>query len=467
MAVNSRPNPDDRTVASTPAAKAKTTPDLALVPDAHDSLEADVHAPAQSGKSTRPGESTPASESTQAGESTRASGSTPAGESTRFGDATDVGEPADREQDILGGPTSAGANSPSMPQRALTVVPVEAESFTRRAGAVEPGGMYDAVTRPRLASVRGDDEHYLPATARYADQLTEGALALRHQAIIRLGVTSAPRPITLHTTDDARIPNSAEPESSGARTADDAEDEVLDPQAASKSSEVARREEPAARTSVSGMTGAAQAGAAYTGGVEAETSSAQAGVAYTGGVETETSPAQAGAANAGGVEAGNSASKLSVAVGEVRGARAGAVSGRSDRDRTPLKSAPTSTSGGAQVGREELPGLPDARLWGGRLAQAVSEVLVGDRPISQLVRFTDDQVFLELNRRVRLLGLNSTAGTRGAKEKSTVRSVRVFMPQPAIAEVAAHVRHGQRSRAVALRLEIRRNRWICTALELD
>lgn len=101
------------------------------------------------------------------------------------------------------------------------------------------------------------------------------------------------------------------------------------------------------------------------------------------------------------------------------------------------------------------------------MAQAVNEVLAGDRPISQLVRFTDDQVFLELNRRVRLLGLNSTAGTRGAKEKSTVRSVRVFMPAPAIAEIAAHVRHGERSRAVALRLEIRRNRWVCTALQLD
>jgi hypothetical protein len=100
------------------------------------------------------------------------------------------------------------------------------------------------------------------------------------------------------------------------------------------------------------------------------------------------------------------------------------------------------------------------------LAQAVSEVLAGDRPISQLVRFTDDAVFMDLNRRVRMLGLNSTAGSRGAKEKSTVRSVRVFMPNPSIAEVAAHVRYGRRSRAIALRLEVRRNRWVCTALEL-
>jgi hypothetical protein len=100
------------------------------------------------------------------------------------------------------------------------------------------------------------------------------------------------------------------------------------------------------------------------------------------------------------------------------------------------------------------------------LAQAVSEVLAGDRPISQLVRFTDEAVFADLNRRVRMLGLTTTATARGAKERSSVRSVRVCTPAKEIAEVAAHVRHGERSRAIALRMEIRRNRWVCTALEI-
>jgi hypothetical protein len=112
------------------------------------------------------------------------------------------------------------------------------------------------------------------------------------------------------------------------------------------------------------------------------------------------------------------------------------------------------------------PELPDARAWGSRLVQAVSEVLAGDRPISQLVRFTDEAVFTELNRRVRLLGLSTTATGRGASERSAVRSVRVCKPARHVAEVAAHVRHGDRSRAIALRMEIRRNRWVCTALEL-
>jgi hypothetical protein len=111
-------------------------------------------------------------------------------------------------------------------------------------------------------------------------------------------------------------------------------------------------------------------------------------------------------------------------------------------------------------------GVPDPRAWGRRLAQAVSEVLAGDRPISQLVRFTDETVFADLNRRVRVLGMTTTATARGAKERSTVRSIRVCTPAHEIAEVAAHVRHGERSRAIAFRMEIRRNRWVCTALEV-
>jgi hypothetical protein len=96
----------------------------------------------------------------------------------------------------------------------------------------------------------------------------------------------------------------------------------------------------------------------------------------------------------------------------------------------------------------------------------VSEVLAGDRPVAQLVRFTDEDVFVELNRRVRVLGLTTTATGRGTKERCALRSVRVCRPSSEIAEVAAHVRHGGRSRAIALRMEIRRNRWVCTALEV-
>lgn len=118
------------------------------------------------------------------------------------------------------------------------------------------------------------------------------------------------------------------------------------------------------------------------------------------------------------------------------------------------------------VGDGETAGPPDAQAWAIRLVQAVTEVLTGDRPIGQLVRWTDSVVFGDLNRRVRVLGLTTTATARGSKERCAVRSVRVSTPAPEVAEVAAHVRHGDRSRAVALRLEVHRGRWVCTALEL-
>ncbi|GAB3832685.1 Rv3235 family protein [Kribbella italica] len=112
------------------------------------------------------------------------------------------------------------------------------------------------------------------------------------------------------------------------------------------------------------------------------------------------------------------------------------------------------------------PALPDVRMWATLLAQAIAETIGGDRPVSQLTRWTDTAVYVDVHRRVRLLGLTTTAGKRATKERSSVRSVHVCRPEDGVAEVAAHLRTSGRSRAMALRLEIRRGRWVCTALEL-
>ena len=47
-----------------------------------------------------------------------------------------------------------------------------------------------------------------------------------------------------------------------------------------------------------------------------------------------------------------------------------------------------------------------------------------------------------------------------------LRSVHVFQPAATSAEVSVHVRYGQRSRALAARLERRDGHWTCTALLL-
>jgi len=127
------------------------------------------------------------------------------------------------------------------------------------------------------------------------------------------------------------------------------------------------------------------------------------------------------------------------------------------------------------VGRPHSPGavdtgaqcpVPAARDWAGRFVQAVVEVIAGDRPLQQLIRWTDARVYSDLSRRVRILGLTTSAASRHRTERSHVRSVHIYQPHPDAAEVSAHVRHGARSRAVAARLEAERGRWTCTALRL-
>jgi hypothetical protein len=108
----------------------------------------------------------------------------------------------------------------------------------------------------------------------------------------------------------------------------------------------------------------------------------------------------------------------------------------------------------------------DVKAWAARFAQAVVEVLGGDRPLAQLLRWTSQRVYVEIERRLALLNRTTDAGRRLRTVRPQVRSVHVFHPTPTSAEVSVHVRHGQRSRAIAARLELRSGRWQCTALQL-
>lgn len=107
--------------------------------------------------------------------------------------------------------------------------------------------------------------------------------------------------------------------------------------------------------------------------------------------------------------------------------------------------------------------LPEPRHWAGRFVQAVVEVLGGDRPASQLVRWTSTEVYDSVACRVLP---SAGAGGAIAPTRGVVRSVHVTEPADGVAEVTALVRRGLRCTAVALRLEGMDGRWQCTALEL-
>jgi len=108
----------------------------------------------------------------------------------------------------------------------------------------------------------------------------------------------------------------------------------------------------------------------------------------------------------------------------------------------------------------------EVRAWAGRFAQYVVEVVGGDRPVSQLLRCTSTRVYQELSRRAEILGRTTPATARRQTVRPQVRTVHVYQPTSQAAEVCVTVRHGERCRALAARLERRDGRWTCTALQI-
>ncbi len=100
-----------------------------------------------------------------------------------------------------------------------------------------------------------------------------------------------------------------------------------------------------------------------------------------------------------------------------------------------------------------------------RFASAVVEVMGGDRGPSQLLRWTTEDVYADLQRRATLLARTTPGDRRVRRLRSQVRSVHVFCPSAEAAEISVHVRHGERSRALAARIELLCGRWCCTALQ--
>lgn len=101
--------------------------------------------------------------------------------------------------------------------------------------------------------------------------------------------------------------------------------------------------------------------------------------------------------------------------------------------------------------------------WAATFIQAVVEVIASDRPVTQLVRWTNRRVYAEIAERQRHVARHrGTTGIRSSRQH--VATVRVSRPFPGCAEIAARVTFGPRSRAVAARLDYVHGRWLCTAI---
>jgi hypothetical protein len=127
----------------------------------------------------------------------------------------------------------------------------------------------------------------------------------------------------------------------------------------------------------------------------------------------------------------------------------------------------------------------EAEQWVHRYAQAAVEIVGGDRPVSQLLRWSSREVFEDLDRRARLVahaGRHQPGQGRVQPVRPRVQGVRTCFLSHDVLEVSVRIRYGERSRALAARferlsarstgrwigLEPERpgeRRWCCTALE--
>lgn len=100
-------------------------------------------------------------------------------------------------------------------------------------------------------------------------------------------------------------------------------------------------------------------------------------------------------------------------------------------------------------------------------SQACVEAVLGDRPVSQLVRWTTSEIHEEITHRAGVVSRARVSGgrRRGPVVRPQVCSLRTCFLSDEVAEVTVRVRYGQRHRCLAARMERISGRWQCTALE--
>jgi hypothetical protein len=103
-----------------------------------------------------------------------------------------------------------------------------------------------------------------------------------------------------------------------------------------------------------------------------------------------------------------------------------------------------------------------------RIGTALVEIVGGDRPVAQVLRWTTPEVYQDLTRRAHLVArtVGRSPGSGGIQSvRPQLVAAHTSFVTERCAEVSLHVRYGQRSRAVAARFELIRDRWQVSALE--
>lgn len=109
--------------------------------------------------------------------------------------------------------------------------------------------------------------------------------------------------------------------------------------------------------------------------------------------------------------------------------------------------------------------------WVARMARAVAEVGIGDRPAGQLTRWVERRQLAHLAERGAAIrrhpSIRTTGKTQGAmRTLKQVRSIRICHIVDGIAETSAVLVGSDRARAIAMRFEYIGDRWLITAVNL-
>lgn len=108
--------------------------------------------------------------------------------------------------------------------------------------------------------------------------------------------------------------------------------------------------------------------------------------------------------------------------------------------------------------------LENPEVFCATVARAAMEVLAGARSPAQLARLLHPREYDRLRRRAGLV--NRVHGPRRAPALARIRRMRTNIVSERAREVSVVVEHLKRIRAVAMRIEEQRGRWIVTVLEI-
>lgn len=122
-----------------------------------------------------------------------------------------------------------------------------------------------------------------------------------------------------------------------------------------------------------------------------------------------------------------------------------------DDDDFPLDAAP----------RQFATQLPDPMAWCGALVRTCVEVLLGARAPAQLARWLTADLYASLSKRA-VVG----QPPHGDARRVSIVKVHTHPVDDAHYEASVVLHDGRRVRAAAIRIEVHRNRWRATALEI-